>query len=80
MNDKYWDDSNWRLEYKDMKLLSKFQEKLLTEGAKSLSQSWILQAMYQDWMKKKGYRYPDPPDCSSSLLEWEKSIKNITRG
>jgi hypothetical protein len=23
----------------------------------------------------KGYKDPEPPDCSSSLKEWEESIK-----
>ena len=74
-----WDDSNWREEYLSMVSTDSMREKLLKEGAKSLSQSWLLQAMHGDWMKMKGYSYTEPPDCSSSLQEWEKSIKNIKR-
>ena len=70
-----YDDSNWRQEFKDSKLLSKFQLEILENGPRSLAQSWILGAMYGDWKKMKGYTDPDPPDCSSSLKEWEESIK-----
>ena len=68
-----WDDSNWREEYKAY-TSNKKQLELLENGPKSLSQSWILQALHQKWMKVKGYKYPEPPDCSSSMSEWEESI------
>ena len=70
-----YDDSNWRSEYLDLKVLSISQCELLEKGPKSLSQSWILGGMYNDWKRIKGYKDPEPPDCSSSLQEWEKSIK-----
>ncbi len=70
-----YDDSNWRSEYLDLKVLSVSQCELLEKGPKSLSQSWILGAMYNDWKRIKGYTDPEPPDCQSSLQEWEKSIK-----
>ena len=70
-----YDDSNWRSEYLDLKVLSISQCELLEKGPKSLSQSWIMGAMYNDWKRIKGYKDPEPPDCSSSLQEWEKSIK-----
>ena len=70
-----YDDSNWRSEYLDLKVLSISQCELLEKGPKSLSQSWILGAMYNDWKRIKGDKDPEPPDCSSSLQEWEKSIK-----
>ena len=73
INEPY-DDSNWREEWKNY-TSNKFQLELLENGPKSLSQSWILGAMHQDWKKMKGYRDPEPPDCSSSLQEWERSIK-----
>ena len=65
---------DWREEYKNY-TTNKFHLELLENGAKSLSQSWILGALYQKWKKIKGYKEPEPPDCSSSYLEWEKSIK-----
>ena len=77
MTDKPFDDSNWIEEYKQMRLLSKYESELLDKGPRSLAQSWSLQALHSDWMKKKGYSYPEPPDCSSSLQEWEKKVKEI---
>ena len=74
MNNKSYDDSNWREEYKNY-TSSKFHLELLENGAKSLSQSWILGALYNKWKKIKGYKTPEPPDCSSSFLEWEKNVK-----
>tara|TARA_B100000902_G_scaffold359611_1_gene375592 strand:+ start:421 stop:714 length:294 start_codon:yes stop_codon:yes gene_type:complete len=71
------DAHNWRSEYIDLASwrLKSLQIELLEHGPKSLSQSWIMQAMYQDWKRIKGYKDPEPPDCSSSLKEWEESIK-----
>ena len=67
------DSSNWREDYLQTKAhLSKRQIQLLTNGADSLAASWILQAMYNDWKRSKGYREPTPPDCSSSFLEFSK--------
>ena len=67
------DSSNWREDYLNTKAgLSKRQIQLLTDGADSLSSSWILQAMYVDWKHIKGYTDPPPPDCSSSFLEFSK--------
>ena len=64
-----FDDSNWREEYKAY-TSNKKQLELLENGPKSLSQSWILGAMPNNWMKIKGYKYPDPPDCQSSFKEF----------
>ena len=65
--------TNWREDYLHTKAhLSKRQIQLLTNGADSLASSWILQAMYNDWKRSKGYREPTPPDCSSSFLEFSK--------
>ena len=68
-------DESWREEYRGMKLLGKYQSDLLTNGPKSLAQSWMMQAMHNDWKKKKGIKDPEPPDCQSSMKEWEESIK-----
>ncbi len=67
-------DTNWREEYKAY-TSSKRELELLENGPKSLSQSWILGAMYNKWKRIKGIKDPEPPDCSSSLKEWEQSIK-----
>ena len=74
-----WDDSNWRQEYAGMKIVSKLQRDLLENGPKSLSQSWLMQAMYGKWKKRNGYKDPEPPDCSSSMKEWEESIKKYNQ-
>ena len=71
---KTYDDSNWREEMKGY-TSNKLQLEMLDNGPKSLSQSWIMRAMYNKWKKMKGYKDPPPPDCSSSLKEWEESIK-----
>ena len=51
----------------------------LENGPKSLSQSWYMNALYQRWKKMKGYKEPEPPDCSSSMKEWEESIKKYEK-
>ena len=66
---------DWRKEYQGMKVHGKYQTELLENGPKSLAQSWMMQAMYNDWKKKKGIVDPEPPDCQSSMKEWEQSIK-----
>ena len=76
MNNKSYDDSNWRDEYKNY-TSSKFHLELLENGAKSLSQSWILGALYQKWKRVKGIPPdPEPPDCSSNFKEWNKKVED----
>lgn len=67
-------EHEWREEMKAY-TSSKFHLELLENGPRSLSQSWILQALHQKWKRIKGIPpEPDPPDCSSSFLEWEKKV------
>ena len=75
MVSKDWDDTNWREEYKAY-TSSKYELDLLENGPKSLSQSWVMGALHNKWMKIKGYKYPEPPDCQSSFKEWEDKIKD----
>jgi len=75
MVSKDWDDTNWREEYKAY-TSSKYELDLLENGPKSLSQSWVMGALHNKWMKIKGYKYPEPPDCQSSFKEWEEKIKD----
>jgi len=70
-----WDDSNWREEYKNY-TSSKYELDLLENGPHSLSQSWVLGAMHNKWMRMKGYKYPDPPNVSSSLKEFFAKTKD----
>ena len=72
-----WDDSNWREEQKAFTSNKRHLE-LLENGRKSLSQSWILQALHQQWMKRNGYKYPDTENkgqLQSSFKEWNDGTK-----
>ena len=75
------DDSNWREEYKSYTSNKKYLE-LLENGPKSLSQSWILGALYNEWKKIKGYDKYDAKEntgqCQSSFKDWEANIKSCT--
>ena len=74
-------EGGWREEYQGMIPLGIYKKSLLQNGAKSLSQSWMMQVMYNDWKKKKGIVDPEPPNCQSSMKEWEESVKKYqTRG
>tara|TARA_Y100001970_G_C14159119_1_gene817438 strand:+ start:101 stop:355 length:255 start_codon:yes stop_codon:yes gene_type:complete len=79
MTNKLYDDSNWREEYKSYTSNEKYLE-LLENGPKSLSQSWILGALYNQWKKAKGYDKLDPKEnegqLQSSFKDWETSIKS----
>jgi len=75
---KTYDDSNWREEYKAY-TSSKKDLEMLENGPKSLAQSWYMSTLYQKWKKMKGYKDPEPPDCSSSMKEWEESIKKYEK-
>ena len=78
---KDYDDSNWRSEYIDIKgrQLTKRQVELLRKGPDSLSSSWILGAMHNEWKRIKGYKdnYPEENtgQLQSSMSEWEKEQK-----
>ena len=76
MTSKSFDDSNWREEFKGY-TSNKKELELLENGPKSLAQSWMMGALHSKWMKMKGYKYPEPPDCQSSFKEWEDSIKSV---
>ena len=67
-------DKEWREEMKAY-TSSKFELELLENGAKSLSQSWILGALYQKWKKIKRIKEQPPPDCSSSFKEFNKKVE-----
>ena len=70
--------TEWREEYKQF-TSNKKELELLENGPKSLAQSWHLQAMYNQWKKIKGIKDPEPPDCQSSMKEWEQSIKKYQK-
>ena len=66
MTNKPYDDSNWREEYKAY-TSSKYELDLLENGPKSLSQSWMMQAMYGQWKKRNGYHKLDPKENEGQL-------------
>ena len=69
-----WGDSNWREE--SLPYHTGKQADLLRDGPHSLSESWIMQAMYNKWKKRNGYKDPEPPDVSSSLKEFFQRQKD----
>ena len=77
--DKPYDDSNWREEYKSYTSNKRYIE-LLENGPKSLSQSWLLGALYSEWKKIKGYDNFDPKQnegqMQSSLQEFLQDQKD----
>ena len=75
MSNKSYDDSNWREE--SLPYYTGKQEELLKNGPKSLSQSWIMGAMYNEWKRRNGYKDPEPPNVSSSLGEFFKKQEDI---
>ena len=79
MKDKPYDDSNWREEYKSYTSNKRYIE-LLENGPKSLSQSWLLGALYSEWKQIKGYNKLDPKEnegqLQSSLEEFFQSQKD----
>ena len=80
MDEKLYDDSNWREEYKSYTSDKRHLE-LLENGPKSLSQSWILGALYNQWKKMKGYDKLDPKEnegqLQSSMGEFFKKQKTV---
>ena len=72
-------DIDWKQELLESGRFNKFQEKLLKNGAKSLSQSWLLGALYTRWRKLKGLNLNDPKEntgqMQSSFKEFSDNVK-----
>ena len=70
---------DWKQELLESGRFNKFQEKLLKNGAKSLSQSWLLGALYTRWRKLKGLNLNDPKEntgqMQSSSKEFSDNVK-----
>ena len=73
MDKKPYDDSNWREEYKSYTSNKRYIE-LLENGPKSLSQSWLLGALYNEWKQIKGYNKLDPKENEGQL---QSSLKDF---
>ena len=65
MTNKPYDDSNWREE--SIPYHSGKQAELLRDGPHSLAQSWMMQAMYGQWKRMKGYDKLDPQENEGQL-------------
>ena len=70
---------DWKQELLDSEKFNKKQENLLKNGAKSLTDSWLLGALYIRWKKSKGIREQFSPDCSSSFQEGTKKIEDADK-
>jgi len=70
---------NWREELKAY-TTSRYELDLLENGPKSLSQSWMMNALHQRYKKIKGIKDPEPPDCQSSLGEFFKKQDSYESG
>ena len=70
---KNYDDSNWREDYKQYTSNKRHLE-LLENGPKQLSQAWVLQALYNEWKKIKGYDKLDPKENKGQL---QSSMKDF---
>ena len=53
------DSNNWKKEMIDSQIFNQKESNLLKNGAKSLTDSWWLQALYVRWKKLKGYEDTD---------------------
>lgn len=53
--------NDWKDEYKQWKLLKPFESKLLDEGAKTLSQTWLLNQMWCEWRDIKKIKETELP-------------------
>ena len=70
---------DWKQELLDSANFNGKQEKILKHGPKSLTDSWILGALYTRWKKLKGIREKPVPDCSSSFQEWNKKVGDVEK-
>ncbi len=69
------DSNNWKKEMIDSQIFNQKESNLLKNGAKSLTDSWWLQALYVRWKKLKGYEDTDIENkgqLQSSFKEFER--------
>ena len=78
--EKPYDDSNWREDYAKNFCNNKRHLELLENGPHSLSQAWLLGALYNEWKRIKGYNKLDPKENvgqnQSSLKEFFERYKD----
>ena len=73
------DNINWKEDLLQF-TSSKFEEMLLTKGAKNLNQGYLLNNLYRKWKRIRGIKEDEPisndGQFQSSFLDFEKD--NIT--
>ena len=70
-------DIDWKQELLDSQRFNKKEEKLLKEGAKSLTDSWYLGALYVRYKRLKGIKddtKENKGQLQSSFKEFEKKL------
>ena len=67
---------DWKQELLDSEKFNKRQDSLLKNSAKSLTESWLIGALYIRWKKLKGIREQPSPNGSSSYQEWNKKVED----
>ena len=70
---------DWKEELLDSANFNRKQEKILKHAPKSLTNSWILGALYTRWKKLKGIREKAVPDCSNSFQECNKIVEDVEK-
>ena len=70
------EDINWREEILASKVFNEKDRNLLKNGAKSLTDSWWLQALYVRWKKLKGYKDPDIQNKG----QFQSKFKDLGKG
>ena len=69
---------DWKKDFMNFTSDKKYLD-LLENGAKSLTDSWLLQALFSKWKKIRGIENNDPKEnkgqLQSSFKEWENNIK-----
>ena len=76
-------DPSWIEEYKQWKVLRPSQVLLLDEGAQSLSQTWLLNQMWCDWLEMKKLKETELSTLTSSPKPlsqdpWDESPLNLS--
>ena len=70
---------DWKQELLDSANFNGKQEKISKHGQKTLTDRWILGALYTRWKKLNGFRENPMPDCSSSFQEWNKKVGDVEK-
>ena len=76
------DSNNWKKELLDSQIFNQKESNLLKNGAKSLTDSWLLQSLYVRWKRLKGYEDSDIENkgqFQSSFKEFDRKIYNQYR-